>query len=162
MANIEYVTSLNKMYQSQGFPSYKWSTYDSAPFTSMTKPLRQAKVGLISSGGIFRDDQQPFDGWAVNDFSLRVIPSDTPFDRLRLNHNYFDHRDAIKDYNCVFPIQRIRELAAEGVIGEAAESIVSLGMGRTYKRSGLFEQTIPAIIKELQDQAADAALLVAA
>ena len=108
------------------------------------------------------EGQEPFDGWAVNDFSLRVIPTDTPFDRLRLNHNYFDHRDAVKDFNCVFPIQRVQELAEEGFIGQAAGLAVSLGMGRTYKRSGLFQQTIPAVVSELQEQEVDAALLVAA
>jgi D-proline reductase (dithiol) PrdB len=162
MASIEYVTSLNKSYQKQGFPEYKWSVYDSAPFAPLTKPLNRSKVGLISSGGISEDGQEPFNGWAVNDFSLRVIPIDTPLDRLRLNHNYFDHRDAVKDYNCVFPIQRVQELAEEGFIGQAAGLAVSLGMGRTYKRSGLFQQTIPAIVSELQEQEVDAALLVAA
>ncbi len=162
MASIEYVTCLNKSYQNQGFPEYKWSVYDSAPFAPLTKPINQAKVGLIGSGGIFEDGQDPFDGWAVNDFSLRAIPINTPFDRLRLNHNYYDHRDAGKDYNCFFPIQRFQELAEEGFIGQAGELAVSLGMGRTYKRSGLFQQTIPAIVSEFQEQEVDAALLVAA
>ncbi|MBW1708888.1 MAG: hypothetical protein JRG97_02190 [Deltaproteobacteria bacterium] len=162
MASIEYVTCLNKMYQSQGFPEYRWSTYDSAPFKPLSKPLNQAKVALVSSGGIFKDGQEPFDGWAVNDYSLRTIPLDTPFDQLKLNHNYFDHRDAARDYNCVFPVQRLQELAAEGIIGQAAMMAVSLGMGRIYKRSGLFEQTIPAVVAELQNQEVDAALLVAA
>ncbi len=162
MARIEYVTCLNKSYQSQGFPEYKWSVYDSASFVPLSKSLNQSKVALISSGGIFMEGQEPFNGWAVNDFSLRVIPIDTPFARLRLNHNYFDHRDAFKDYNCVFPIQRLQELAEEGFIGQAAELAVSLGMGRTYKRSGLFQQTIPAVVSELQKQEVDVALLVAA
>ena len=162
MASIEYITCLNTSYQRQGFPEYKWSVYESAPFAPLVKPLNRSRVGLVSSGGIFENDQEPFDGWAVNDFSLRVIPMDTPFDRLRLSHNYFDHRDAVKDYNCVFPIQRIQELAEEGFIGRAAGSVVSLGMGRTYKRSGLFQHTIPAIVRELQEQKVDAALLVAA
>ena len=162
MASIEYVTCLNESYQNQGFPAYKWSVYESAPFVPISKPLSGSIVGLISSGGISESEQEPFEGWAVNDFSLRLIPMDTPFDRLRLDHNYFDHRDAVKDYNCVFPIQRFQELAEEGVIGRAAESAVSLGMGRTYKRSGLLQQTVPAIVSELQEQEADAALLVAA
>lgn len=98
----------------------------------------------------------------MNDFSYRPLPIDTPFDRLQLNHNYFDHRDAVRDYNCVFPIQRFKEPAEEGTIGQPAETAVSLGMGRTYKGSGLFQQTIPAIVTELQEQKADAALLVAA
>lgn len=117
---------------------------------------------LISSGGISETGQKPFDGWAVNDFSYRLIPIETPFDRLQLNHNCFDHRDALRDYNCVFPIQRLSELAEEGVIGQAADPAVSLGMGRTYKRSGLFQQTIPEIVSELQEQEVNAALLVAA
>jgi D-proline reductase (dithiol) PrdB len=162
MASIEYVTCLNEGYQSQGFPPYKWSVYDSAPFVELTKPLNQSKVSIISSGGIFREGQEPFNGWAVNDYSLRLIPMDTPFNQLRLNHNYFDHRDAVKDYNCVLPIQRVRELAEEGFIGEAAHLAVSLGMGRTYKRSGIFQQTIPAVVSALQKQEVDAALLVAA
>lgn len=162
MARIEYVTCLNKSYQSQGFPEYGWSVYDSTPFVPLSKPLNQSKVALISSGGIFMEGQEPFNGWAVNDFSLRVIPIDTPFARLRLNQNYFDHRDAVKDYNCVFPIQRLQELAEEGFVGQAAELAVSLGMGRTYKRSGLFQQTIPAVVSELQKQEVDVALLVAA
>ena len=120
MASIEYLTRLNEAYTSQGFPAYDWSAYDSAPFVPLTSPLNQSKVAIISSGGIFKDGQEPFNGWAVNDFSIRVIPVDTPFDQLRLNHNYFDHRDAGKDYNCVFPIQRLRELAEEGFIGKAA------------------------------------------
>ncbi len=162
MARIEYVANLNQSYQSQGFPEYRWSVYDSAPFVPFSKSLNQSKIGLISSGGITMEGQEPFDGWAVNDFSLRVIPIDTPFDRLRLNHNYFDHRDAVKDYNCVFPIQLIQELAEEDFIGQAAELAVSLGMGRTYKRSGLMQQTVPAVVSELQEQEVDAALLVAA
>jgi len=162
MASIEYVACLNKVYQQQGFPAYRWSVYESAPFAPLGKPLSQSKVGLISSGGISRRDQDPFDGWAVNDFSLRVIPVDTPFDQLRLDHNYFDHRDAVRDYNCIFPTRRMKELAEEGFLGEVAESAVSLGMGRTYKRSGLLEQTIPAIVREFRKQAVDASLLVAA
>ena len=162
MASIEYVDCLNTTYQNQGFPPYRWSVYGSAPFTPLDKPLSRSTVGLVSSGGISEISQRPFDGWAVNDFSYRLIPIDTPFERLRLNHNYFDHRDAAKDYNCIFPIQRLEELAKEGIIGDVAGSAISLGMGRTYKRSGLFKQTVPAVVNELQELGADAALLVAA
>jgi len=162
MASIEYVTSLNKLYQSQGFPEYRWSTSDSAPFQPMSQPLSHATIGLVSSGGISETSQDPFDGWAVNGFSHRLIPFDTPFSRLQLNHNYFDHRDAVKDFNCVFPIQRLRELAEEGYIGQTAGSAISLGMGRMYRRSGLSRQTVPAIAAELKKQNVDAVLLVAA
>jgi D-proline reductase (dithiol) PrdB len=116
---------------------------------------------LLSSAGIFRDDQEPFDPWAVNDLSFRRIPVDTPQETLRLHHNYFDHRDALKDLNCVFPIQRLKELEKEGYIGLLVEEAITLGMGRLYKRTALQQETVPKIVGVLKEQNVDAALLVA-
>lgn len=103
MTQIEYVTCINTMYQRQGFPSYQWSAFDSSPWTPFEKPLDQARIALISSAGVFRKDQEPFDPWAVNDLSIRQIPTDTPFEHLKLHHNYFDHRDALLDFKLRIP-----------------------------------------------------------
>ncbi len=162
MAPIAYVDRLNEMYQSQGFPLYRWSEFSSAPWTPLEKPLEQSCIALISSAGVFREDQQPFDPWAVNDLSFREIPRDTPPNALRLNHNYFDHRDALKDLNCVFPLWRLQDLERTGHIGRLAPVAISLGMGRLYKRTALQQETVPRILEVLKDQAANAALLVAA
>ncbi len=160
MQPIDYITCLNESYQSQGFPPYKWSEYDSSPWTTFDKPLDQACISLISAAGIFRDDQKPFDPWAVNDLSFRLVPIETPFNRLKLHHNYFDHRDAVKDMNCVFPVQRLREMESEGQIGKVASDAITLGMGRLYKRTALQNETTPKIIQILKDQDTDAVLLV--
>jgi D-proline reductase (dithiol) PrdB len=162
MSHIEYVACLDQMYQSQGFPPYKWSKFDISPWAPFAKPLNEACIGLISSGGISRDDQTPFDPWAVNDLSFREIPVDTPFERLRLHHNYFDHRDALKDLNCVFPVHRLQELEKEGFIGRLAPNAITLGMGRLYKRTALQNETVPQIVKALREQGVNAVLLVAA
>lgn len=162
MIPVDYVSALNDMYQSQGFPPYKWSEFDTSPWASMSKPLGESCLALVSSAGIFRDDQEPFDPWAVNDLSFRRIPADTPYKRLRLNHNYFDHRDALKDLNCVFPVQRLKELEAEGYIGRLARTAITLGMGRLYKRTALQNETVPEIVKVLEREGAEAALLVPA
>jgi D-proline reductase (dithiol) PrdB len=162
MAKIEYVANLNQLYQGQGFPLYQWSKFETSPWTPFAKPLGEACIALLSSAGIFSDDQQPFDPWAVNDLSFRKIPRDTPYKRLRLHHNYFDHRDAGQDLNCVFPLQRLSELEAEGFIGRFAPTAVTLGMGRMYKRTALLELTVPKIVDVFRAQETDAVLLVAA
>lgn len=162
MASIEYVKCLDEMYQSQGFPPYKWSKFDDSPWTPFKKKLGEATIALISSAGIFTEDQEPFDPWAVNDLSFRVIPSDAPFSSLRLHHNYFDHRDALNDFNCVFPVHRLKEMEESGDIGKLAPKAVTLGMGRLYKRTALQNETTPQIIDELKAQEVDAVLLVAA
>jgi D-proline reductase (dithiol) PrdB len=150
------------MYQSQGFPPYRWSEFSSSPWTPFEKPLSRACIALISSAGIFREDQEPFDPWAVNDLSFRQISTGIPLEQLKLHHNYFDHRDALKDMNCVFPIQRLNELAESGFIGSLASTAISLGMGRLYKRTALQQETVPKILKVLNEQKADAVLLLAA
>ena len=162
MKPVDYVTALNEMYQSQGFPPYKWSQFDTSPWSSLSKPLSEACVTLISSAGIFIDGQEPFDPWAVNDLSFRRVPADTPYESLKLNHNYFDHRDATKDLNCVFPVKRLKELEAEGHIGDLAPTAITLGMGRLYKRTALQNETVPEIASVLEQEGADAALLVPA
>jgi D-proline reductase (dithiol) PrdB len=162
MTPIDYVSCLDRMYQDQGFPPYGWSEFDSSPWASFEKPLDEACVALLSSAGIFREDQEPFDPWAVNDLSFRQIPVDTPLERLKLHHNYFDHRDAVKDLNCVFPVQRLKEFENERIIGRLAPEAITLGMGRLYKRTALQNETVPEIVRVLEAQGADAVLLVAA
>ena len=162
MKPIDYVACLDEMYQSQGFPPYRWSQFDSSPWCSFDKRLDETNLALVSSAGISRDDQEPFDPWAVNDLSFRQIPVDTPRGRLRLHHNYFDHRDAAKDLNCVFPVQRLNELEQEGTIGGLVPVAISLGMGRLYKRTALQKETVPQIVEVLRTNGADAALLVPA
>jgi len=162
MSRIAYVDRLNEKYQGLGFPPYRWSTFDTSPWTSLAKPLAQSCLALISSAGIFREDQEPFDPWAVNDLSFRQIPKDTPWQKLRLHHNYFDHRDALQDLNCVFPFERLQDLEKSGYIGCLAPAVISLGMGRLYKRTELQRETVPRILEVLKGMGADAALLVAA
>ncbi len=162
MSQINYISSLDRMYQSQGFPPYKWSEYDSSPWTPFDKSLNRSCIALLSSAGIFRDDQEPFDPWAVNDLSFRQIDVGTPYERLKLHHNYFDHRDALKDLNCVFPVHRLKELEQEGFIGCLASTAITLGMGRLYKRTALVTETVPEIAEILKAQGTDAVLLIAA
>jgi len=160
MIPIDYVSGLNEMYQRQGFPPYRWSEFDSSPWTPFEKSLDGARLALISSGGISRHDQESFDPWAVNDLSFRLIPTDTPYRTLELHHNYFDHRDALRDLNCVFPVQRLKGLEDEGFIGSLGPVAITLGMGRLYKRTALQKQTVPEIVEVLKKQDVDAVLLV--
>ncbi len=163
MAFVDYVPMLTEKYRSLGFPNYSWSVYDSSPFIPIKKPLEESCITLVSSSGVFRDDQEPFEpnGWPVNEVGLRLIPKETDVKRLKLYYNYYDHRDAVKDINCVFPLERLREFEEEGVIGRLAPFMISLGMGRTYKRSLIHKTLVPKITEVLREQGVEGVLLVA-
>ena len=159
---IDYVPRLDEKYQSMGFPSYRWTIHTEAPLTPVSKPLSECIVTLLTSGGVSQVDAPPFDADARNDLRLDDIPSQTPSDGFQIHDNYYDHRDAGRDLNCIFPIDRLHELAAKGFIGGVAERLWSGFMGRTYIRSVVTADAAPAFTRELARDGVDVLVLVPA
>ncbi len=92
-------------------------------------PLSQRRVAVVSSAGLVVRGETPFRG---RDADFRAIPSTTTPERLLMSHisiNY-DRTGFQEDWNVVFPLDRLRELAAEGAIGSVAATHYSF-MGAT-------------------------------
>jgi D-proline reductase (dithiol) PrdB len=162
MKPIAYVACLNEFYRSQGFPPYRWTINEAAPLTRLRKPVDRCRVAMLSSGGVSRRDAAPFNPQARNDLRLDSIERDTPPGFFAINDDYYDHGDADRDINCIFPIQRLRELAAEGVIGEVAPRHYSGFMGRIYVRTAVVSEAAPALARSLREEGVDAFVLVPA
>lgn len=141
-------------------PPYEWTKNESAPWTPITKPLSQSKIVLIASGGVYVKEQSPFIS-LKNDLTFREIPKDVDVRDLRISHDFYDHSDAEKDINCVFPIERLRELEQEGFIRELSEINFTF-MGRIFKKTSLLNDMIPHLIGRLKDLGIDLAFLVPA
>lgn len=162
MSPIDYVPIMDAYYQSQGFPPYRWSVYDTSPWTPLEKPLERCRVALLTSGGVSRKDQLPFEPLSYNDLSYREIPKDTAVEELVINDGYYDHSDADKDINCVFPIERFRELEVEGYIGEMAPMAYSGPNGRIYLRTALQQEVVPEMVAKLKQAEVDVLFLAVA
>jgi len=162
MSRIAYVPCINERYQSLGFPPYRWSEFDTAPWAPLKKPLAECRIALLGAGGISLKGQTPYDPKSVNDFSFREIPKDVKAEDFVINYSYYDHTDAEKDINCIFPIERFRELEAERFIGELVPVNITTGMGRMYKRSQLQNEMVPEIFRRLEEEKVDALFLVPA
>jgi D-proline reductase (dithiol) PrdB len=162
MEPIKYVTRLNEFYHSQGFPPYKWTINEDAPLVRLAKPLSQCRIAMLTSGGVSRKDAPGFNPQARNDLRLDPIDKDTSPHFFAINDDYYNHSDADRDINCVFPVERLRELAADGVIGEVAPHHYSGFMGRIYIRSAVVNEAAPALVRTLRDESVDAFLLVPA
>lgn len=162
MEPIDYVDRINEYYQGLGYPAYEWTVNSDAPFTPLTKPLAECRVSMLTSGGISHHTRPAFNPIAkndlrVDDLEFDVLPSD-----LEINDDYYDTRDAKKDMNVIFPIERLRELARDGVIGSVAPRLWSGFMGRIYKRGEVMERTAPALARELKKDQVDLLVLVPA
>lgn len=104
--------------------AYKpWETEGEIPWTKPAKPLRQSKLALVTTSGIHHRSQPPFDMQdSDGDPSYRVLDGETLFADFQVTHDYYDHSDARKDPNIIFPLERLRELVAEGVLGCLAKT----------------------------------------
>ncbi len=91
--------------------------------------LAKRRVAIISTAGLHRREDRPFGGMEGD---YRVIEGDTPAGDLVMTHisTNFDRTGFQQDWNLVFPIDRLRELAADGVIGSVANYHFSF-MGAT-------------------------------
>jgi D-proline reductase (dithiol) PrdB len=156
MSPISYIELARKAFPDQ--PSYQWSTFQNAPFTPMKKSLLESRIGLISSCGIYHKGQPPFNP-VKNDLTFREIPKNMNPSEFRIAHNFYDSTDAKRDINCVFPIERLRELENEGFIGAFVFPAYSF-MGRIFKRHELQDQMIPTLIQKFMESKLDALLLV--
>ena len=137
------------------------------PFTPLTKPLRECTVALVSTAGVARNDDRPFDQegerrdpwWG--DPSFRAIPLGTTEKDVRLYHLHIDPRFGEADLDVVLPMRRLTELAEEGVVGRPAPTHYSV-MGYILEGKELVGRTAPAIVARMRTDGVDAAVLVPA
>jgi D-proline reductase (dithiol) PrdB len=84
-------------------------------------PLPQRRVAIVTSAGLVVRGEDPFGG---RDPDYRVIPASTKPSELLISHISinFDRTGFQEDWNVVFPMDRLNELAGEGVIGSVAQT----------------------------------------
>lgn len=129
------------------------------PWTPLAKPLAEARVALITTCGVHLATDPPFDlQTAHGDVSFREIPGDAPLTDLTISHGHYDERDARRDLNVVFPLERLRELAAEGLIGAVAPRHYGF-MGSIKRPARLIADTAPEVARRLRADAVDVVLL---
>jgi D-proline reductase (dithiol) PrdB len=122
-------------------------------------PLRQRRVALISTAGLHRRGDRPFTGGA-GATEYRVIPADATAADLVMSHISvnFDRSGFRQDLNVVLPLDRLRELAAEGAIGSVADFHYSF-MGAPWP-STRFEPKARELAGLLARDRVDAAVLI--
>ncbi len=131
-------------------PSYATAPWVDGP------PLRERRVAIISTAGLQQRGDRPFTVGA-NDY--RVLPGDLPTADIVMSHvsTNFDRTGFQYDVNIAFPIDRLRELADDGVIGSVAAFHYSF-MGATAPED--MASTIKFLAPLLKQDQVDAALLV--
>ena len=95
-------------------------TFETQPWVE-GPPLSERRVAIVSTAALHRTEDRPFT-FDPGDY-YRVIPGDIGAADLMMSHvsTNFDHSGFQQDWNVLFPIDRLQELAEEGIIGSVAD-----------------------------------------
>lgn len=141
--------------------AYPWRRIDPVPLARLAKPLAASRVALVTTAGLVPPFERPFDpAMKGGDFSFRVIRSAANVRKLEEHHrsNAFDHAGILRDPNVAFPLDRLRELATTGEIGDVAPRHLSF-MGSITAPGRLARRTAPEAARLLVEDGVDVALL---
>ena len=126
--------------------SYKWlppslkgyyenmqvAPFEGIPWTPLGKPLREARIALVTTAGInVRGVEPPFDyeredrepTWG--DPTYRTLPRDLRQEQVQAGHLHINNQDIDRDFNVAIPIGRMLELETAGVVGSLAPTSYS-------------------------------------
>ena len=158
MARLSDLSLKNRLFMA----TYRYRVLDPVPWARPRKALGEARVALVTTGGAYARGQEPFDEEKKGgDVTFRVIPRDTDVSTLGIAHksDAFDQTGFRQDRNLGFPLDRLREMAAAGVIGSLAPRALSF-MGSISAPGRLVKETAPEAAALLEADGVDVALLV--
>jgi len=151
MARLEQMTKGERDY----LQSLPCPTFLSTPWV---KPpaLDQCRIAMVSSAGIHRRGDRPFDPGASD---YRIIPLTTAASDIVMSHvsTNFDRTGFQQDLNVIFPLDRLRELAERGFIKSVSDYHFAF-MGATGPEK--MEPAARNLARIMKSDGADAVLLV--
>lgn len=128
------------------------------PLAPLRKPLAECRLTLISTAGVQPRGTVPFDTvHPVGDYTFRRVPSASRVEDLEIHQLKYPTAGANRDLNVIFPIERLRELADEGVIGGLTEHHFSF-IGYNMDPERLERTLAEDIAAAVSDEGADIAL----
>jgi hypothetical protein len=162
---ISYISRTREHYLREGFNNpYEWAYNEDVPFTPMTKPVSQARVGLITTAAEYqpdKGDQGPYAPYN-NDAKFKDVytrPIEPPPD-LRISHIGYDRNNTIPaDINAYFPLAQLKTAAAEGRVGAVAPRFYAAPTLRSQRHTN--EIDAPEILRLCREDGVEAAVLVA-
>lgn len=156
---VSYIDKSREFYGAHGYEQpYQWAYNQDAPFTRLTKPLSESRVGVVTTS-FFRKGEEP-DGIPparpkrpyaakLDDALGGLFNQDLAWDKDTT------HTDDLETY---LPIARLREAAASGRIGSVADRFY--GVPTDYSQRRTNEDDAPAILDWMREDGVDVALLV--
>jgi D-proline reductase (dithiol) PrdB len=161
---IQYMARTRAYYQAIGYDvPYRWAHHIDAPFQPLKKSLAQSRVAVVTTAAPYdpaKGDQGPgaiYNGGAK---FYEVYDGDTSLDHdLRISHIAYDRaHTSADDSGTWFPLPALRDLAAQGRIGQVAPRFYGAPTNRSHRVT--VDTDAPEIVRRAKADGVDVAVLV--
>ena len=161
---LAYIERIRNYYQILGYgASYEWAFHDDVPFTSLQKPLGEARIGIVTTASLFHPDNgdqgpgAPHNGKSKF-FHVYANPID-PFPDVRIAHIAIDRaHTTASDIASYFPLTAIIKLVEARYIGSISPRFYGLPTNRSQRTTRDIDS--PALLAYCQEDNVDAIVLV--
>ena len=140
-------------------------THPPIPWAPVRRPLADSRVALLSTAGISMKGDAPFDmegerrrpTWG--DPSWRRLRADARADDVEVNHLHIDTTYIQHDLNVALPLDRLRELADAGRVGDVAPTHYAIMGYQGNDTRALEAHSAPEIAAAMRSEEVDLAVL---
>jgi D-proline reductase (dithiol) PrdB len=151
---VRYMERTREYYRALGYTKdYVWANFDDVPFSRLTKPLREARIGLVVTAHPADKSNHDAKGvrhaWTGNADPLPTLNTDNLAWDRESTHT--------EDRESYLPIEALKSLAREGVIGGLAARFHGAPTGYSHRKTN--EVDAPEILARLREDRVDAVLL---
>ena len=153
---VRYMERTRDYYRAIGYrKDYVWATYAEVPFAKLAKPLRETRIGLVTTA--HPPDKSNHDAKGIRHvWSGRVDPMAS----LNTDNLAWDRESThTEDRESFMPIEAVTALARAGVIGGLATRFHGAPTGYSHRKT--IEADAPEILARLREDGAEAVLLSA-
>jgi len=159
-----YLPRIRDYYTALGYPApYAWVRYDSVPFTPLAKPLRAARIAIVTTATRHdpaKGEQGPGAAYNGGAKFFEVYSGGTATDPdLRIAHIAYDRdHSPATDHASWFPLRALRRLVAAGDVGGIAPRFHGLPTNRSQRITA--EVDAPEIVRRCLEDGVDGVVLV--
>lgn len=157
-SHLSYIDKSRDYYEAHGYETpYEWAANTTAPFTPLSKPLAECRIGVVTTAYFLPED-----------FEYR-IPSDLPRLPYVANRSQTEQLDTqylswakdethTRDRETFFPLGRLDEYVELGRVGSVSDRFYGLPTQFSHRQTQ--KRDAPRVIDWMKEDGVDVALLV--
>ena len=156
---VSYIDKSREFYSAQGYERpYSWARHDESPFTPLSKPLSESRIGLVTTA-VNLDLPDDADEDALPIASTFAASLDPVPERLFTQNRSWDKEAThTNDLDSFFPIHHLQAAVEDGRIGSISPRFY--GVPTEYSQRRTRDADAPQLLEYLREDGVDVAMLV--